>query len=141
VLSAGAQTTGKVPHIGYLWYGAEGSESASRLGLQQGLRELGYHEGRDIVVEYRYADGDVERLRELVSDMVASKIDVIFAAGTIVTDAVKRAATTIPVVATTGDLVGSGFVASLARPGGNITGMSINVGPELGGKWLARAAP
>src|SRR5690348_3452232 len=77
-LPAGAQTTGKVPHVGYLWLGAEGSETSSRLGLQQGLRELGYHEGHDIVVEYRYADGDVERLRELVSDMVASKIDVIF---------------------------------------------------------------
>jgi ABC-type uncharacterized transport system substrate-binding protein len=81
VLSAGAQTTGKVPHIGYLWLGAEGSESASRLGLQQGLRELGYQEGRDIVIEYRYANGDVERLRELVSDMVASKVEMIFADG------------------------------------------------------------
>jgi putative tryptophan/tyrosine transport system substrate-binding protein len=135
-LSAGAQTTAKVPRIGYLWLGAEGSESASRLGLQQGLRELGYHEGSDIVIEYRYADGDVERLRELVSDLVASKVDVIFAAGTIVTDAVKRATTTIPVVATTGDPVRSGFVASLARPGGNITGLSVTAGPELAGKYL-----
>jgi putative tryptophan/tyrosine transport system substrate-binding protein len=135
-LPAGAQTTEKVPHIGYLWLGAEGSESSSRLGLQQGLRELGYHEGRDIVVEYRYADGDVERLRGLVSDLVASNVDLILAPGTVVTDAVKRATTTIPVVATTGDPVGSGFVASLARPGGNITGWAINVGPEIGGKWL-----
>jgi putative ABC transport system substrate-binding protein len=135
-MPSGAQTTGRVPHIGYLWLGAEGSETASRLGLQQGLRELGYHEDRDIVIEYRYGNGDVERLHELVSEMVGSKVDIIFAAGTIVTDAVTRATTTIPIVALGGDLVGSGFVASLARPGGNITGMSINVGPELGGKWL-----
>jgi putative ABC transport system substrate-binding protein len=135
-LPAGAQTTGKVPHIGYLWLGAEGSQSAARLGFQQGLRELGYHEGRDIVIEYRYADGNVERLRELVSDMIASKVDVIFAQGAAVIAEVKRATTTIPVVATTMDLVGPGFVASLARPGGNITGFSIGAGPEIAGKYL-----
>jgi len=86
------------------------------------LRELGYHEGRDIVVEYRYADGSIERLRELVSDMVTGNVDIIVATGAIVADAVKHATTTIPVVVGTGDPLRSGLVASLARPGGNITG-------------------
>jgi hypothetical protein len=74
-LAAGAQIPAKIPHISYLWIGAEGSDSATRPGLQQGLRELGYHEGRDIVVEYRYADSSIERLRELVSDMVAGNVE------------------------------------------------------------------
>jgi len=121
-LAAGAQIPAKIPHISYLWIGAEGSDPATRPGLQQGLRELGYHEGRDIVVEYRYADGSIERLRELVSDIVAGNVDIIVATGAIVADAVKHATTTIPVVVGTGDPLRSGLVASLARPGGNITG-------------------
>ena len=112
-----------MPHIGYLWLGPEGSDRATmKPGFQQGLRELGYQEGRDIVIEYRYADGSIERLRELVADMVASKVDIILAAGVIVADAAKHATTTIPVVAAAGDPIASGLVASLARPGGNITG-------------------
>jgi putative ABC transport system substrate-binding protein len=136
VLSASAQTTGKVPHIGYLWLGAEGSDSTTTLpGLQQGLRELGYREGGNIVIEYRYAAGSSERLRELIADMVASKVDIIVAPGVIVADAVKQATTIVPVVAVTADPVGSRLVASLARPGGNITGFSFIV-TEFGGKWV-----
>jgi putative ABC transport system substrate-binding protein len=134
-MSAPAQTAGKVSHIGYIWIGAEGSDPATRPGLQQGLRELGYHEDRDIVIEYRYADGNVERLRELVSKMVAGNVDVIIATGQIVAQAVKQATTTIPVVVGTGDPLRSGLVASLARPGGNITGFSAMI-PEFGGKYL-----
>ena len=134
-LPAGAQMPKRIAHIGYLWIGAEGSDKATRTGLQQGLQELGYIEGRDIVVEYQYADGNIERLRQLVSDMVARKVDIIIATGTVVADVVKRATTTIPVVAGTGDPLRSGLVASLARPGGNITGFSAMV-PELGGKYL-----
>jgi putative tryptophan/tyrosine transport system substrate-binding protein len=132
---AGAQTLSKVPHIGYLWVGAEGSDRVPRPGLQQGLRELGYHEGRDIVIEYRYADGNIDRLRELISDLVASKVDLIVAPGLIVADAVKRATTTIPAVVLVGDPLASGLVASLARPGGNITGFSSQV-PDYGGKLV-----
>jgi putative ABC transport system substrate-binding protein len=134
-LPAGAQTPGKLPHIGYLWIGAEGSDRVTRPGLQQGLRELGYQEGRNIVIEYRNADGSLERLRELVSDMVTGKVDIIVAPGVIVASAVKHLTTTIPVVALTGDPVASGLVDSLARPGGNVTGFSAMV-PEYGGKLV-----
>ena len=97
-----AQAPEKIPHIGYLWLGAEGSDRATTLpGFKQGLRELGYTEGGDIVIEYRYAAGSRERLRELVADTVASKADVIVAPGVIVADAVKQATATIPVVAVT----------------------------------------
>ena len=131
-----AQTPRKVPHIGYLWLGAEGSDRATTLpGFKQGLRELGYTEGGDIVIEYRYAAGSRERLRELIADTVASNADVIVAPGVIVADAVKQATATIPVVAVTADPVGSGLVASLARPGGNVTGFSFIV-TAFGGKWV-----
>src|SRR6516162_8969576 len=98
-LSSSAQTPGTRPHIGYLWLGAEGSDRATILpGLRQGLRELGYEEGGNIVIEYDYAAGNIEHLRELIADLVASKVDVIIAPGVIVADAVKQATTTIPVV-------------------------------------------
>ena len=135
-LTACAQTQSKIPHIGYIWLGAEGSDRATTLpGFQQGLRELGYQQGRDIVIDYSYADGSVERLRELVSHTVASKVDVIVAPGVIVADAVKSATRTIPVVALVGDPLASGLVASLARPGGNVTGFS-SMWPDLGGKFI-----
>jgi putative tryptophan/tyrosine transport system substrate-binding protein len=107
----------------------------TRPGLQQGLRELGYHEGRDIVIKYHNANGSIERMRELVADTVASKVDIIVAPGMIIADAVKRATSTIPVIALVGDPLSSGLVASLARPGGNITGFSAMV-PEYGGKLV-----
>jgi putative ABC transport system substrate-binding protein len=134
-LSARAQTPRKVPHVGYLWLGAEGSDFRVRPGFRQGLRELGYHEGRDIVIEYRNADGSMERLRELVADTVASKVDIIFVPGLIVAEAVKRATSTIPTVALVGDPLTSGLVNSLARPGGNITGLS-SMMPAYGGKLV-----
>jgi putative ABC transport system substrate-binding protein len=134
-LSAHAQTPRKVPHVGYLWLGAEGSDLRVRPGFRQGLRELGYREGRDIVIEYRNADGSIERLRELVADTVASKVDIIFVPGLIVAEAVKRATSTIPTVALVGDPLASGLVDSLLRPGGNITGFS-NMVPDYGGKLV-----
>jgi putative ABC transport system substrate-binding protein len=137
-LSAHAQTPGRVRHIGYLWLGTERDDRRVRPGLRQGLRELGYHEGRDIVIEYGNADGSIQRLRELVADTVASKVDIIFVPGLIVAEAVKRATTTIPAVALVGDPLASGLVDSLARPGGNITGFS-NMVPEYGGKLVELA--
>jgi putative ABC transport system substrate-binding protein len=103
--------------------------------LREGLRDLGYVEGQNIVFEHRYVDGKVERLSDLAADLVRMKVDVIVARSTPVVQAVKKTTTTIPVVISVPDSVGSGFVASLARPGGNITGTS-SIMPELAGKRL-----
>ena len=131
-----AQNPVKVPYIGYLWIGTEGSDRATSLpGFQQGLRELGYEEGVNVAIAYRYAGGSMERLRELISELIGSKVDVIVARGVIVADAVKQATNTIPVVAIAGDPVASGLVPGLPRPGGNITGFSFVV-TEFGGKWV-----
>ena len=104
--------------------------------FRQGLRELGYVEGKNIVFELRYADGKLDRLPALASELVRLNADIIVTAGASPTRAAKAATSTIPIVMTqVGDPVGSGFVASLARPGGNITGLSI-LAPELSGKRL-----
>ncbi|HEX2929190.1 MAG TPA: ABC transporter substrate-binding protein [Candidatus Binatia bacterium] len=102
--------------------------------FRQGLRELGYIEGKNILVEYRYADGKPSRLSELASELAQLKVDVIVAAGTQSTTAAKRATSTIPiVVGAAGDLVRTGLVTSLARPGGNITGSTV-ISPDVSGK-------
>ena len=101
-----------------------------------GLRELGYIDGKNIIIEYRWAEGKPERLPELAAELVRLKVDIMVSAGPAVTRAAKAAAITIPLVmGFDDDPVGSGFVASLARPGGNITGLSALV-PELSGKRL-----
>ena len=133
---ADAQQPKKVARIGFL-------APATRTGYQhytdaflQGLRELGYVEGQNIVIEYRWADGNFERLPELAADLVRLKVDVIVAPGVQAVRAAKQSTTTIPVIfPTVGDAVASGLVASLARPGGNITGLTI-LSPELSGKRL-----
>jgi len=116
--------------------GAEGSETSTTSGLRAGLGELGYREGQNIIIEYSYADGSEEKLKKLAAAAVAERPDLILAPGTIVTKVIKELTTTIPVVSTTGDPVGSGLVASLARPGGNITGLAIAVGPEIAEKLI-----
>jgi putative tryptophan/tyrosine transport system substrate-binding protein len=103
--------------------------------LRQGLRELGYVEGQNIVIEHRFAEGKVDRLPDLAAELVHMNVDVIVARATPVVQAAKNATSTIPVVIHSADPVGSGFVASLARPGGNITGLS-SMAPELAGKRL-----
>src|SRR5262249_15569622 len=104
--------------------------------FRQGLRQLGYAVGKDIVVEYRFADGKLDRLNEQTAELVRFKVDAIVSAGPAPTRAAKAATSTIPIVmAQDPDPVGNGFVASLARPGGNITGLSTN-GPEISGKQL-----
>jgi putative ABC transport system substrate-binding protein len=112
----------KVPRIAYL-AASPASANAGRLeAFRQGLRDIGYVEGENIVIEDRYADGKFDRLPALAAELVRLKFDVIITAGPPVTRAVKEATATIPVVmAQDGDPVGNGFVASLARPGGNIT--------------------
>ena len=104
--------------------------------LEQGFRDLGYTPGRDLFIEYRYADGRDDELRRLAADVVARKVDIILAAGYQAIQAAKTATSTIPIVmVVAGDPVGSGFVKSLARPGGNITGNSI-INPTLAAKRL-----
>ena len=124
-LAADAQPAGKrVPRMGYL-DGA--SLNAVRIeALRQGLRELGYVEGRDIAFEWRSAEGKAERLPGLAAELVRLKVDVIVTGGAGATRPAKEATSAIPIVmAQDGDPVGSGFVASLARPGGNITGTTL----------------
>ena len=104
--------------------------------FRQGLRELGYVEGKNIVIEWRCAEGKFDRLPDLAAELVRLKVDVIVTGGPAATRAAKEATTTIPIVmANDSDPVGNGFVASLARPGGNITGLS-TLAPELSGKQL-----
>src|SRR5262249_418851 len=132
---AQAQQTGKVARIGYL--AASPSSNAARVEpFRQGLRELGYVEGKNIVIEWRYAEGKLDRLPALAAELVRLKVDVIVTSGPTVTRAAKEATNTIPIVmAFDNDPVGSRVVASLARPGGNITGLSI-LAPEISGKQL-----
>ncbi len=130
-----AQQAAKVPRIGWLGLNLAG---APHLGeaFRQGLRDLGYVEGHNVVIEYRDAEGKRERLPALAAELVALKVDVILAGGTPQALAAKQATKTIPIVfASVGDPVTSGLVSSLARPGGNATGLS-DLGPELVGKSL-----
>ena len=136
VAVARAQQPAKVPRIGYL-SGAGLSGLAARIeAFRQGLRELGYVEGQNIVIEWRSAEGKIDRLPELAAELVRLKVDIIVSPGPQVTRPVKEATSTIPIVmAQDTDPVGSGFVASLARPGGNITGLA-TLAPEISGKQL-----
>jgi putative tryptophan/tyrosine transport system substrate-binding protein len=134
-LAAEAQQTARIPRIGFLAGNlAAGQHLAA--SFRQGLHELGYDEGRNIVIEYRDAKGDADRLPALATELVALKVDVILAAGTQHVLAAKQATTTIPIVfADVADPVARGFVTSLARPGANMTGLS-NLNTDLVGKWL-----
>ena len=133
---AEAQQAKKDPRIGYLT-AARLSDIAARVeAFRQGLRELGYVEGKNIVIEWRSAEEKLDRLPALAAELVRLKVDVIVTAGSAVTRPVKEATATIPIVmAQDIDPVGNGFVASLARPGGNITGLS-TLAPEIRGKQL-----
>jgi putative ABC transport system substrate-binding protein len=131
--SAQAQQT-KVVRIGFLGPTSAASNAGRMEALRGGLRELGYLEGKNLVIESRWAEGKFDRLPELAAELVRLNVDVILTAGTPGIRAAKNATTTIPVVmVTSGDPVAFGFVASLARPGGNITGSS-NFSPELSAK-------
>jgi ABC-type uncharacterized transport system substrate-binding protein len=136
VLFAHAQQPTKVPRIGYLTGATPGGQAVRIEAFRQGLRELGYLEGKNIGVEYRYAELKPARLPALAADLVRLKVDVIVTSAGGMTRAAKEATNIIPIVmAQDSDPVGNGFVASLARPGGNITGLS-NLAPEISGKQL-----
>src|SRR5688500_3553394 len=131
----GQQPT-KIPRIGYLSTVSPAANATRIEAFRQGLRELGYVEGKNIVVEWRYAEGKLDRLPALAAELVRLKVDVIVTTGPTTTRPAKEATSMIPIVMTQDtDPVGNGFVASLGRPGGNITGLS-SLAPELSGKRL-----
>jgi putative tryptophan/tyrosine transport system substrate-binding protein len=133
---AEAQQPTKVPRIGYLGATSRSINSAPIDAFRQGLSELGYTEGKNIAIEYRYAEGKLDRLPALASELVRLKVDVVLTAGPAATRSAKQATATIPIVmGFHDDPVGSGVADSLARPGGNITGLS-TLAPEISGKQL-----
>jgi putative tryptophan/tyrosine transport system substrate-binding protein len=134
--TAQAQQPTKVPRIGFLIASSPSINAARIAAFQQGLRELGYLEGKSIVIESRSAEGKLDRLPALAEELVGLKPDVIVTAGPADTRAARKATSAIPIVMTfDNDPVGNGFVTSLARPGGNVTGLS-TLAPELSGKQL-----
>src|SRR5207244_1935129 len=133
---ADAQQPTKIPRIGFLSSLSAAAVSDRVDAFRQGLRELGYVEGKNIVIEYRWAEGKIERFLDLAAELVRLKVDVIVTGGPAVNRLAKEATVTIPVVMSfDNDPVGNGFAASLARPGGNITGLSTHY-PEISGKQL-----
>jgi putative ABC transport system substrate-binding protein len=135
-LAADAQPATTIARIGWLVSGSPTSYRSSLTAFQEGLEALGYKEGRDLAIEYRWADGNVGRLPGLAAELVERKVDIILAGGTLGAQAAKNATSEIPIVtAGAGDLVESGLVSNLSRPGGNLTGF-INSTSEAAGKRL-----
>jgi len=134
--SAEAQQQAKVPRIGFLTNNSPTTFPAGDAAFRLGLRELGYIEGKSIIIEWRYGEGKPDRLREMLNELIRSNVAVIVTGGPSATRLAKQSNRTIPIVmATDPDPVANGFVASLARPGGNITGVS-TLAPEISGKQL-----
>jgi putative tryptophan/tyrosine transport system substrate-binding protein len=126
-----AQAQSKIPHVGILFMG--GRDQPHLEAFKQGLREHGYDEGKNLILEYRYAEGKYDRLPELAKEFVREKVDVIVTTSTISAQAARKATRTIPIVMTSGSPVERGLAESLAKPGGNVTGLSALL-PELSGK-------
>jgi len=134
--SVEARQPAKIPRLGFLFTLSPSISSERVEAFRQGLRDLGYFEGKNIVIEIRSAEGKAEPLTDLADELVRLDVDVIITAGPTPTNAAKKATKTVPIVMTFDiDTVGSGLVASLARPGGNITGLS-TLAPEISGKHL-----
>jgi putative ABC transport system substrate-binding protein len=134
-MAARAQQPGKLPTIGYLDMSSPSTGATATAAFVQRLRDLGWSEGRSVAIEYRWAEGHSERVAEIAAEFARLKVDLIVTSGGAV-PAVKQATTVIPIVfAIASDPVGMGLVASLARPGGNVTGLSIQA-PDLAGKRL-----
>jgi putative ABC transport system substrate-binding protein len=134
--AARAQHGGKIPRIGFMGNSTAALEANLIGAFRQGLRDHGYEEGRNVEIVFRWAEGRYERFPALISELIAANVDVIVTAGTPATLALKKATSTVPVVmAAVGDPVGTGIVPNLARPGGNITGLS-TIAPDLEGKRL-----
>jgi putative ABC transport system substrate-binding protein len=131
-----SQETPRVWRIGFLGAGSRSSADPRVEAIRRGFQELGYAEGRNLALEFRWAGGNADRLPALAAELARVKVDAIVTQGTQATDAARRAVTSIPIVfAVAGDPVGTGLVASLARPGGNVTGLT-DIAPEIAGKRL-----
>jgi len=124
-LAARAQQAAQIPQVGWIWPGAAAGNPSELAGFKQGLHELGYVEGRNIAVEYRFGENRAERLPEFAADLARLNASVIVAIGIPAIHAVQRAAPGIPIVLLTADPIAAGFVTNLSRPGGNITGVSL----------------
>jgi putative ABC transport system substrate-binding protein len=125
-----------IPRVGYVSIGAREGTDVSNAGLRQGLADRGYDIGRNLILEERYADGNTERIPALIAELLALHVDVLVTVGTSISSAAQRATATVPIVCMSGDPVRAKLVASLAHPGGNITGMSILSG-DYSAKWLS----
>ena len=131
VAARAQQPGGRVYRVGYLAGGSQQTQLHSIKALEDGLRSLGYRVGQNVVIEYRFADGEVQRIPALVADLVRLGVDVIVSGNSLTTAAAMKATSTIPIVMTSSaDPVSAGLVASLARPGGNVTGFSLDGGNE-----------
>ena len=128
--SSAQQAPARIPRVGWVWAGRSAGNPTEAEGFRQGLRELGYIEGENVIVDYRFGEGRTAPVADLVAELVALRPDVLVALGDLTVGKVKGVTATIPVVSMTGDPVGAGLVASLARPGGNITGVSMMKGAE-----------
>src|SRR5262249_9597338 len=131
------ESAGQMPRVGWLWPGRAAGNSREFAGFQQGLRELGYGEGKNIIVEDRLCENKMEQLWDLAVDLAGLKLNLILAVGTSPAKAAQQAAPTSPIIFMSGDPLGTGLVTSLSRPSGNLTGVSVMT---LSEKWpeLAR---
>jgi putative ABC transport system substrate-binding protein len=134
-LAARAQQAESIPRIGLLWPGDAPPASPRMESFRQGLRALGFVDGQNVAIELRYAQRGPQQLPELAAELVRLKVDVIFASGDFAPKVAQQATETIPIVAISDDILGAGIVASLSRPGGNTTGLTI-LSPELSAKRL-----
>jgi putative tryptophan/tyrosine transport system substrate-binding protein len=125
-LAAPAQRAGSLPRIGFLGASTPSATGPLLAAFVQRLRELGWHDGQSVVIEYRWAEGRADRIREIAAEFAGRKVDVIITHGNVAVAAAKRATSDIPIVfATANDPLGEGLIANLARPGGNVTGLSL----------------
>jgi putative ABC transport system substrate-binding protein len=122
--------------LGYLWVGKKGTDGQTLTGIREGLADVGLVEGRNLIIEKRYADGHPERLKDLAQELVRLDVAVLLVPGALATQAARLATKTIPIVSATNDPVSLGFAQSLARPGGNLTGMAITASDRLLEKWI-----
>jgi putative ABC transport system substrate-binding protein len=132
-VAARAQKSERMRRVGYVWIGAHNDVNV--VGLRQGLADEGYVIGRDLALEERYAEGHAEQIPALIAELLALNVEVLVTPGTLITRAAQRTTATVPIVSTSGDPVGLGLVASLSRPGGNTTGLSL-FSVDYSAKWL-----